>query len=60
MQAKKITIGLICMMCSSALYADYDAEDLQKLFTDKRQRAQIDAARSGDVTGSEFSSRRAK
>lgn len=60
MQAKKITIGLICMMCSSVLYADYDAEDLQKLFTDKRQRAQIDAARSGDVTGSELQQQTSK
>ena len=60
MQAKKITIGLICMLCSSALYADYDAEDLQKLFTDKRQRAQIDAARSGDVTGSELQQQTSK
>ena len=54
MQARKTIIGLICMLCSSVLYADYDAEDLQKLFTDKRQRAQIDAARSGDVIGSEL------
>ena len=54
MQVKNLTIGLICMLCSSALYAEYDADDLQKLFTDKRQRAQIDAARSGDVSGSEL------
>ena len=60
MQAKKITIGLICMLCNSALYADYDAEDLQKLFTDKRQRAQIDAARSGDVIGSELQQQTSK
>lgn len=38
------------MFCSNASYAEYDVADLQKLFTDKKQRAQIDAARSGKVT----------
>jgi hypothetical protein len=33
------------------LHADYDAADLQKLFTDKKLRARIDATRSGDYTG---------
>ena len=60
MQVKSIVIGLICMLCSSALYADYDAENLQKLFTDKRQRAQIDAARSGNYTGSELQQQTSK
>ncbi len=50
MQVKSIISGLLCFICSSALYADYDAANLQKLFTDKRQRAQIDAVRSGHYT----------
>jgi hypothetical protein len=50
MQVRSIISGLLCFLCSSALYADYDAENLQKLFTDKRQRAQIDAVRSGNYT----------
>jgi len=60
MQIKNITIGLICMLCSGALYADYDADDLQKMFTDKRQRAQIDAARSGNYTGNELQKQTSK
>ena len=31
--------------------ADYDAGSLERLFTDRGQRAQIDAARSGGVSG---------
>ena len=50
MQVRSIISGLLCFLCSSALYADYDAENLQKLFTDKRQRAQIDVVRSGNYT----------
>jgi len=45
-----VIAGLFCMLCSNASYAEYDVADLQKLFTDKKQRAQIDAARSGKVT----------
>jgi hypothetical protein len=41
------------MICSNALHADYDAADLQKLFTDKKQRARIDATRSVDYTKSD-------
>ncbi len=41
------------MICSNVLHADYDAVDLQKLFTDKKLRARIDATRSGDHTGSD-------
>ncbi len=41
------------MICSNILYADYDAADLQNLFTDKLQRARIDATRSGKRTGSD-------
>jgi len=50
MQVKSIISGLLCFICSSVLYADYDAANLQKLFTDKRQRAQLDATRSGNHT----------
>ncbi len=48
MQFKLVITALFCMICSNVLYADYDAADLQKLFTDKKQRARIDAARSGN------------
>ena len=51
MSLKLILTGLFCMICSNALHADYDAADLQKLFTDKKLRARIDATRSGDYTG---------
>ncbi len=54
MQIKLIIAGLFCMICSNILYADYDAADLNKLFTDKKQRARIDATRSGDYTGSDI------
>jgi hypothetical protein len=50
MQLKLIITALFCMICSNVLYADYDAADLQKLFTDKKQRARIDATRSGNYT----------
>ena len=50
MQVKTIITGLLCLVFSGALYADYDAAKLQKLFTDKKQRAQIDALRSGSYT----------
>ena len=49
MQVKQITIGIICLFFSAALHADYDAGNLKKLFTDKSQRAQLDAARSGNA-----------
>ena len=54
MSLKLIITGLFCMIFSSALHADYDVADLKKLFTDKRQRAQIDATRSGNFTGAEL------
>ncbi len=50
----RITLTLtvaISMLCSNALYADFDVNQLQKLFTDKKQRAQIDAIRSGQNIG---------
>jgi hypothetical protein len=37
------------LFCSNAVFAEYDPAALQKLFTDKKQRAQIDAARSGNL-----------
>jgi len=54
MQVKLILTGLFCIFCSSAVHADYDATNLNKLFTDKKQRAQIDAARSGSYSGSDL------
>ena len=53
MHFKLIIIGLISMVCSSALHADYNEDYLKKLFTDKKQRAKIDAVRSGKTFGSE-------
>lgn len=47
MLVRSIISGLLCIVCSNALAADYDAVNLQNLFTDKRQRAQIDAKRTG-------------
>lgn len=48
---RSIISGLFCFVCSSVPYtvygADYNAAQLKKLFTDKNQRTQIDAARSG-------------
>ena len=54
MQIKITLISVICFISSSTVYADYDEADLKKLFTDKSQRIQIDAARSGNYTGSEL------
>jgi len=50
---KYVTICLIAFINSTPVYAEYDVNDLKKLFTDKRQRAQIDAARAGDYSGPE-------
>ena len=54
MQVKIIIAGLLCLLHSNLLFADYDATDLQKLFTDKRQRSQIDAVRSGNYSTSDL------
>ena len=40
---------------SSNVFAGYDASDLQQLFTDKKQRSQLDAARSGNDTTEDLS-----
>ena len=53
MQIKITLISAVCFICSGTVYADYDEADLKKLFTDKSQRIRIDAARSGNYTGSE-------
>jgi len=50
MKTVLIIISLVCFISSGALHAEYDDADLQKLFTDKKQRAQIDAARSGNYS----------
>ena len=50
---KYLIICLLVFINSAPAYAEYDVNDLKKLFTDKRQRAQIDAARAGDYSGPE-------
>jgi len=42
---------LFFILCSGAVHAGYDVADLKKLFTDRSQRAQIDASRSGGFSG---------
>ena len=57
MQVRSSTIklagALFFIFCSGVVQAGYDAADLKKLFTDKSQRARIDAARSGNSSGAE-------
>ncbi len=50
MRIQLLITTFLCMTCSNVLHAEYDVADLQTLFTDKKQRAQIDAARSGKTT----------
>ena len=51
MHIRSIISGLLCLACSGTAStvsgANYNAADLNTLFTNKTQRAQIDAARSG-------------
>lgn len=54
MRVRKIVLSLLCLMYSNVLFAGYDVSDLQQLFTDKKQRSQLDAARSGKVTATEL------
>ena len=54
MPVRMMITSLLCLMYSSVSLAGYDASDLQQLFTDKKQRSQIDAARSGNVTAAEL------
>ena len=53
MQASRFLIGLLLVSCGTVSSAEYDADELNKLFTDKSQRAQIDAARSGNSSAGE-------
>ena len=43
----KLAIATLLSLFYGLSYADYDAADLNKLFTDKNQRAKINATRSG-------------
>lgn len=56
MNSKPIIITLLCAACigmaSSIAQAEYDTSELEKLFTDKKQRAHIDAVRSGSYSDS--------
>jgi len=45
----KLILGLIFITYSNTSFAAYDADELQKLFTDKNQRTRIDAMRSGNA-----------
>jgi hypothetical protein len=45
--AKLFVAVMLSVIYCEALYADYDADNLNNLFMDKSQRARIDAARSG-------------
>ncbi len=54
MRVKTIFAGLLFVLFSGVSSAQYDADDLNKLFTDKSQRARIDAARSGNSSGGEL------
>jgi hypothetical protein len=54
MQVKIYFTIILCLMYSAASQADYDASELNKLFTDKSQREEIDAARSGKKTGNDL------
>ena len=47
MQVKTIIVMLCVSLFSGVIGAEYSDADLQKLFTDKKQRSRIDAARSG-------------
>ena len=54
MQANRIITALLFVLFSGVSSAEYNADDLNKLFTDKSQRTQIDAARSGNASGGEI------
>ncbi len=51
---KLFLTGVFGIFSSGALHAEYDVSQLKNLFTDKIQRAQIDAARSGNTSGPEL------
>ena len=54
MQANRVITALLFVSFSGVSSAEYNADDLSKLFTDKSQRTQIDAARSGNTSGGEI------
>mgnify|MGYP001812258525 FL=1 len=43
----KFVVVLLPLMVNGPVKAEYDASELGKLFTDREQRSQIDASRSG-------------
>lgn len=47
---KRLAAGLFLALCCGAVQAEYDVADLKKLFTDKSQRARIDALRLGNYS----------
>jgi len=50
MQVNKITIGMLLLVTWSVYAAEYDESQLLNLFTDRQQRSQIEALRSGAVS----------
>jgi hypothetical protein len=57
MRVNIIFVGLIIIFSSGVSSAQYYADDLNRLFTDKNQRARIDAARSGGTGTSSTTSK---
>ena len=55
MQAKIIIAVFCASLFSSVIHAEYSDTNLQKLFTDKKQRSRIDAARSGTSVATDTS-----
>ncbi len=49
----KYLVTIYFIFFSNISYADYDADDLNQLFTNKNQRAQIDAQRSGNYSSTD-------
>ena len=54
MRVNILLAGLFLLFSSNALHAEYNASSLKNLFTDKNQRLQIDAARTGKNLKAEF------
>jgi len=50
---KNLSAILCLLMLSCVVHAEYNVENLKKLFTDKSQRVRIDAMRSGEDLDSE-------
>ncbi len=47
LKIKSVMVLLFALIFSNTLYAEYKVADLQTLFTDSKQRAEIDTLRSG-------------